>query len=111
MATQSVIDFHKCSERRSIKITVANTPAAEAAFIAFYGRLDLAAKAAGRSYGDYAIEPWGRDEEEQGESLGQPGDALAEILFPTCEHGMSYHSCYGPDHFMSADQEIERYGY
>lgn len=32
-------------------------------------------------------------------------NALIEALDPTCEHGMSQSSCYGPDHFMSAAQE------
>jgi hypothetical protein len=42
------------------------------------------------------------------ENAGTPGEALSELLWPTCEHGMSYHSRYGPDHFMSAAQEMER---
>lgn len=28
-----------------------------------------------------------------------------DLLYPTCEHGMNLSSCYGPDHFMSAEQE------
>jgi hypothetical protein len=28
-----------------------------------------------------------------------------DLLYPACEHGMNLSSCYGPDHFMSADQE------
>lgn len=34
---------------------------------------------------------------------------LIEELYPTCEHGMSADNCYGPDHFMTRDQE--RFGY
>ena len=30
---------------------------------------------------------------------------LIERIHPTCEHGMNAHNCYGPDHFMSAEQE------
>lgn len=30
---------------------------------------------------------------------------LLDFLYPTCEHGMSASSCYGPEHFMSAAQE------
>lgn len=30
---------------------------------------------------------------------------LLDFLYPLCEHQMSLDSCYGPDHFMSADQE------
>lgn len=26
-------------------------------------------------------------------------------LFPLCEHQMSLSNCYGPDHYMSAEQE------
>lgn len=33
-------------------------------------------------------------------------DALAELLWPTCEHGMSLASCFGSQHFMSLDQEM-----
>lgn len=36
-----------------------------------------------------------------------PGDyRLLDYLYPTCEHGMSATSCYGPDHFMSREQEM-----
>jgi hypothetical protein len=61
--TATVIDLHRCSQRRSMKVTVANTAAAEAAFLAFYAKVDAAAKAErpNVSYGDYALDIWGRD--------------------------------------------------
>lgn len=30
---------------------------------------------------------------------------LIDFLYPTCEHGMMADQCYGPNHFMDADQE------
>lgn len=30
---------------------------------------------------------------------------LYDLMYPTCEHGMNAHNCYGPMHFMDADQE------
>lgn len=36
---------------------------------------------------------------------------LMEYLHPTCEHGMSAELCMGPDHFMTREQEIQRFGY
>lgn len=31
--------------------------------------------------------------------------AAQDLLYPTCEHGLSLELCHGPDHYMSADQE------
>lgn len=39
---------------------------------------------------------------------GQVRDNLAELLYPSCEHGMSAQLCAGPMHFLSYDQERER---
>lgn len=104
--TETVLDLHTCSARRSLKVTVANTAAAEAAFLDFYARRDTAAREeSGRSYGDLAVGVWGRDEAEMTANVGAPFEALSELLWPTCEHGMSAHSCYGPEHFMSYAQE------
>jgi hypothetical protein len=96
--TKTVIDLHHCKDRYSIRVEVANTPEAEAAFARFWEGKGMS----------YALDVWGRDDTEMEESYGNPGEVLAGILFPTCEHGMSYHSCYGPDHFMSRDQEMAR---
>jgi hypothetical protein len=30
---------------------------------------------------------------------------LIEFMHPQCEHGLSLDLCYGPNHYMSADQE------
>jgi hypothetical protein len=33
---------------------------------------------------------------------------LAELLYPTCGHGMSADLCEGPEHWMTRDQEMAR---
>lgn len=108
MTTQTVIDLHHCSARKSHRIVVANTPAAEAAFLAYYTRRDLELRTPARSYGDLNISIWGADDSEMSANVGTPGADLDKVLFPTCEHGMNWHSCYGPDHFMSREDEIAR---
>lgn len=110
MSTETIIDLHHCSARHSLRVVIANTPAAESAFLAYYARREAAALAAAphRTYGDFATFVWGADDRELSENVGAPGQALSELLWPTCEHGMSYHSCYGPDHFMSREQEMAR---
>lgn len=37
--------------------------------------------------------------------------ALMDYLRPRCEHGMSAQLCEGPEHFMTREQEIQRFGY
>lgn len=32
-------------------------------------------------------------------------EAINDLLYPTCEHDMDAHNCYGPQHFMDAAQE------
>ncbi len=80
---QAVITVHVCRERRTYRMVVENEQAA----VAFIER--KSSTCAFDAEGDIPAE-WA---------------ALTEALWPTCEHGMSRDSCYGPDHFMSAAQE------
>lgn len=80
-----------------IKVSVASTPEADKAAAAFFERATR-----------YTV---GEPYNVIGEVDGDLGAALNEVLYPSCEHGMSFHSCYGPDHFMSASQERTLEGY
>lgn len=92
IAGTATLLLHICSERRAYRVTFST----EAQAIAF-----LEARKS-----THAPE----------EIMGLHGEALGSVpaswtdllewLYPTCEHGMSESSCYGPDHFMSADQEM-----
>lgn len=79
----AVLEVHICRDRRSYRATFENEQAA----VAFIER--RSSTHAFAAIGDIPA-GW---------------EALAEALWPTCEHGMSLSSCYGPDHFMSAAQE------
>lgn len=73
-----------------VKVTVANTPEADKAAAEFFRRSN---------------EPRHVDED-----LTTPdalGDELSDVLFPTCEHGMSADLCTGPDHYPSREQEMQ----
>jgi hypothetical protein len=78
----------------AIKVCVADTPEADAAAAAFFRR------AATLATGHAACV-----DEEASSVLGP---ALGDVFFPTCEHGMDGHSCYGPEHFPSREQEMAR---
>lgn len=76
-----------------VKVEIAATEAADAAAAAFLHRATR--YVVGEPYNVF------------GEAFGEFGPATQEVLFPTCEHGMNLHNCYGPDHFPSAAQERE----
>lgn len=76
-----------------IVVSIARTDAAEAAAVAYLQR--QTAYVIGKAYrviGDAQV-------------AEDVSHALAEFLYPTCEHGMSLQLCAGPDHFPTADQE------
>ena len=79
-----------------VKVTIADTPEADAAAAAFFRRASTVAT------GHAACV-----DEESTEVLGS---AMSDVFYPICEHQMSAHSCYGPNHFMDADQERAYFG-
>lgn len=80
-----------------IKVTVADTPEADAAAAAWFRRATSLANSDGIHYHTACVD------EQASTALGS---AMAEFLFPTCEHGMSAALCMGPDHFPSREQEM-----
>ena len=92
MITQAKLHIHICAERRGYNVTFSTEDQA----IAF-----LTPKSSTHAWWELNTE----------NSAGPRGSVpvswikLQEFLYPTCEHGMSADLCYGPDHFMSADQE------
>lgn len=74
-----------------VKVTVADTPEADAAAAAFFRRASTLETRHAAAV-----------DEELSTALGPK---MAEIFYPTCEHGMDGNLCAGPDHFLSAEQE------
>lgn len=79
-----------------IKVTVADTPEADAAAAAWFRRAT--------EYHGYRDYHTATVDEAASTALGT---AMAEFLFPTCEHGMSAALCMGPDHYPSREQEMQ----
>lgn len=78
---------------RWIQVSVSDTPAADAAAADFFRR--VCAYTIGETYHAAHVD------EEKTTTIGP---AMAEYFFPLCEHQMSAHLCYGPDHFPREDQ-------
>lgn len=72
-----------------IRVTVSDTPAADAAAADFFRRASTMAT------GHAA---------HVDESSTYLGPEMSDVFYPTCEHGMSAHLCYGPDHYPREDQ-------
>ena len=70
-----------------VKVTIADTIAADQAAAAFFRRV-------GKSQAAHV-------DEEASEVVGS---AMSAYFYPICEHGMSAHLCYGPDHYPREDQ-------
>ena len=73
-----------------VKVTVADTPAADAAAADFFRRRSTLETRHAACV-----------DEERTEVLGS---AMSDVFYPICEHGLSAHLCYGPDHFPREDQ-------
>jgi hypothetical protein len=69
------------------KVTVAATDAADAAAAAFLARATRYVP--GEPYNVTNLD----------DASGDLRDQLAELLFPTCEHGLSAHLCAGEGHY------------
>lgn len=85
MPATATLQIHICAERRGYRATFSN----QAQAITF-----LEARKSTHNW-----------DEIDGGSVPAEWADLLDYLYPTCEHGMSQNSCYGPDHFMSAAQE------
>lgn len=83
-----------------IKVTVANTPEADAAAAAFFKRACAWPRPDGEKYHVATLDLEGTD------NPAPIGEALSDYFFPTCEHGMSADLCSGPEHFMTREQEM-----
>jgi hypothetical protein len=86
----ATLHVHICAQRRGYNVTFATEDQA----INF-----LSARTSTHTW-------WELGAEDHSDSTVPAGwTRLLAFLYPTCNHGMSLSSCYGPDHFMSADQE------
>lgn len=73
-----------------VKVNIADTPAADAAAADFFRRVStLETRHAAHV------------DEEHTTVLGS---AMSDVFYPICEHQMSAHLCYGPDHYPREDQ-------
>lgn len=81
----ATLEIHICDQRRS--------------YLATFATQEQAVEFIARKSSNHAFR------ELDGQPVPADWKALLEALHPTCEHGMSESSCYGPDHFMSAAQE------
>lgn len=85
--------IHMCSARRAYRATFST----EAQALAFLERKSAA--------GDYN---WDEVPDVFWPGSGSvPSDwhKLLDFLYPMCEHGLSESNCYGPNHYMTAQQE------
>lgn len=90
MAETATLHVHICDQRRGYNVTFATEDQA----IAFLTPRQST----------HAFHELGADDHSE-PSVPGTWVKLLEFLYPECEHGMDLQSCYGPDHFMSADQE------
>lgn len=79
-----VLDVHICDQRRSYRATFATDEAA-ADFIA-------------RKRSTCAMEIV-NDEDGEGDAIAAAFPKALDVLFPTCEHGLSQSLCFGPGHY------------
>ena len=73
-----------------IKVTVSDTPAADAAAAAFFRRVSNM-KTRHAAHVDQEV-------------TTVLGSAMSDLFYPICEHGLSAHLCYGPEHYPRDDQ-------
>lgn len=81
-----------------IKVTVADTPEADAAAAAFFKRA-TSYEIGQENYHTHDVDT---------ELTTDLGPAMSAEFFPMCEHQMSLALCMGPDHYPSRQQEMER---
>lgn len=85
MTDTATLLIHICAARRAYRVTFST----EAQAIAF-----LQQRSATHAF-----------EEVDGGSVPATWLALIDYLYPLCEHYLSADLCYGPNHYMSAEQE------
>ena len=91
----ATLHVHICAERRGYNVTFSTEDQA----LAF-----LAPKASTHTWWELGADgqPEGQD---NAPSIPATWTRLLEFLYPVCEHGLSADLCYGPNHYMTADQE------
>jgi hypothetical protein len=87
----ATIHVHICAERRGYNVTFST----EDQLIAY-----LTPRNSTHTWWELAAE-----DHSQARSVPVEWRKALDFLYPMCEHGMGLDGCYGPDHFMSADQE------
>lgn len=84
------LEIHICDQRRS--------------YVAKFSTEDQAVRFVQARQSTHAISEVA-EMDKSAEPVPVEWTRLLDLLYPMCEHQMSLSSCYGPDHFMSADQE------
>lgn len=83
------LETHVCAARHSYKVTFEG-PEAEATALAF-----IDGRSSTHAFAELDDKPLDYEQ----------FPLLYEVLYPTCEHGMSLDLCYGPAHYAT-DEEI-----
>jgi len=73
-----------------VRVTVSDTVAADAAAADYFRRRSTLAT--------------GHAAHVDQEKTTVLGSAMSDLFYPICEHGLSAHLCYGPDHYPREDQ-------
>jgi hypothetical protein len=81
-----------------IKVTIADTPQADAAAAAFFAKACRYPRENSTGPRDYAA---AHVDEEKSTALGPE---MGAYFYPICEHQMSAHLCYGPGHYPPDDE-------
>lgn len=95
------LEMHICDQRRSYFVEFHR----ECDVITFIRRHEEANEAllnAGTYGGGYAWSP------VEDSPVPEQWAALCDLLFPTCEHGMSADLCWGPNHYPTREEEMAR---
>lgn len=101
-----------CDQRREYRVTFEPGPGQDARVVEFLKARSVGGARYGREGYAYGNHAWGLDDQDADEGTLRVDLAawpLTEaFLFPECEHGLLATNCFGPDHYMSRAQEMER---
>lgn len=109
-----VLEAHICDQRRSYMVTFEGPNAEEMALSFIESRSSTHAISEWLIFDErWVCAPHGGDEfyrqdelaEDQPYAIdGNKYPRLYATLYPTCEHGLSAHFCYGSEHYASEDE-------